>query len=431
MTLSLVEKYRMFSEVIESFDLERPTFSLSDDIVAKGFQATAGSGVLEGHYPVYDSSVASKMYGTGCSLIGKTNMDEFGFGKFSVTGTGGTPGNPFDPERSCGGSCGGAACAASLFEGHAALATSVEGGITAPSAFCGVYGLTPTQGRVSRCGQIDSVSSMGPIGIIASSPEIIKRYLPVISGKDVCDPVSSAQPQLELGKKKIKSAAIPRGIADDTSGAVKKAFEDSVEKLKGMSVDVEFVDMPSLKYAMSAHYVLSVTEGALNLATYCGMRVGPQDGDLSLPFDDYFTKFRSTHFGDEAKMRIIAGTYMTLGDNRKNIYLKALGTRQAVLNDHKKVLSTHDVIVTPSMPFTAPKFSDVPRSSADSYMSGCFAVPPIFCGLPCLSVPCGYDADGMPVGMQFISDHWCEDVLIDAAASWNSSFKAKRPEVSL
>ncbi|MCL1984452.1 MAG: amidase family protein, partial [Methanomassiliicoccaceae archaeon] len=349
--------------------------------------------------------------------------------KFSVTGIGGTPRNPFDPERSCGGSCGGAACAASLLDGHAALATSAEGNITAPAAFCGVYGLTPTQGRVSRHGQIDSVSSMGPIGIIASDPKIIKKYLPVISGKDACDPVSYAQPALELGKRKLRTAAIPNGITEGAGPAVRKAFDDSVLSLKNAGVDIEYVNMPSLKYAMSAHYVLSVTEGALNLATYCGMRVGPQDGDLSLPFDDYFTKFRSEHFGDEAKMRIITGTYMTLGDNRKNIYLKALGTRQLILDEYKKILNAHDTVITPSMPFAAPKFGDVPNSSADTYMSGCFAVPPVFCGLPCLSVPCGYDGDGMPIGMQFVSDHWCEDVLTDAAVSWDTSFEVRRPEV--
>ena len=414
----------MFSEFDASLLDEKFTYSLSDDITSGKFQATAGSRMLEGYHPLFDAAVVSRM---GASPMGKTNMDEFGFGMFSVTGTD-IPRNPFGSERSCGGSSGGAACAAALFEDHVALGTSGGGSITSPAALCGIFGLTPTHGRVSRHGQIDGVSSMGPIGILAAESELLKNCLPLISGKDDRDPVSIAQPEFKLKKKKLKTAAIPKGIADSAGAEVRKAFNDSIELLKSMSVDIETVDMPHMEYAMSAHYVVNVTEAATNLVQYCGMRCGRMDGDLSLPFNDYFVSFRSKYFGTEAKLRAIMGTYVTAGDNREKMYLKSLGIRKLVTDDYKKVFAEHDVILTPSMPFTAPTIDDAIRmSSADSYTASRFAAPPVFCGFPCLSVPCGY-SDGLPIGMQFISDHWDEDVLLSAAELWEKSFSVKTAE---
>ncbi|MDR0198817.1 MAG: Asp-tRNA(Asn)/Glu-tRNA(Gln) amidotransferase subunit GatA, partial [Methanomassiliicoccaceae archaeon] len=416
----------MFSEAAASAD-GKITFSVSDVIAARPFQATAGSGILKGYHPVFDASAVLRMKDAGGSLIGKTNMDEFGFGMFSVTGTG-IPRNPFAADRSCGGSSGGAACAASVIDGHVALGTSAGGSITSPAAFCGVFGLTPTYGRVSRHGQIESVSSMGPIGILASKSGVLKKYLPAISGKDDNDPVTAAQPELRSGKRELRSVAIPRNITDNVSKAVREAFDASADTLRGMSVDVEYVDMPLLKYSMPAHYVLCAIEAAANLAGYCGMRCGRRDGDLSMPFNDYFVSFRSEYFGAETKLRTIMGTYMTMGENRRKMYLRALGVRQLAINEYKEVLKRYDAVLTPSMPFVAPRFEEIEdMSSSASYMAGRFAVPPVFCGLPCVSVPCGY-SDGLPIGMQFVSDHWEEDVLLHAAGSWEKNFSVKVPE---
>ncbi|MCL2143365.1 MAG: amidase family protein [Methanomassiliicoccaceae archaeon] len=422
------KKYNMFSGTAAAADKKR-TFSISDDIVARNFQATAGSRMLEGYFPVFDSAVVSRMTAEN-SLIGTTNMDEFGFGMFSVSGTK-IPKNPFDPERSCGGSCGGAACAASVLEDHVALGTSAGGSISSPAAFCGVFGLTPTFGRVSRYGQIDTVSSMGPVGIFASKSELLKKYLPVISGKDERDPTSTAQPELKIGKKKLRSVAVPKGVTDGVSDGVRKAFDDSVNMLKSMSVNVEYVDMPILRHAMPAHYILCATEATTNLAGYCGMRCGQRDGDLSLPFNDYFASFRSKYFGAETKLRIIIGTYATMGENRRTMYLRSLGVRKLAINSYNGIFKDHDAVLTPSMPYAAPKIADaVIMSSVDSYMASRFAAPPAFCGLPSVSVPCGY-SDGLPVGMQFTACHWNEDVLLDAADLWERSFIVKAPEVSL
>ncbi|MDR0778437.1 MAG: Asp-tRNA(Asn)/Glu-tRNA(Gln) amidotransferase subunit GatA [Methanomassiliicoccaceae archaeon] len=423
------KKYNIFSETVPSFNIKRTAFSVSDDILVKGLQATAGSRILDGYYPVFDATVVSRMNAAGCSVIGKTNMSEFGMSAFSAAGVD-TPKNPFDPERSCGGSCGGAACASAVLDGHIALGTSAGGSISVPAALCGVFGLTPTHGRVSRYGQIDSVSSMGPIGLFAMGSELLKKFLPVISGKDEKDLVTATQPELKIGKRKLRSVAVPKNVTDGVSDAVRKAFNDSLDVLKGMSIDIEYVDMSNLRYAMPAHYILSVTEAATNLAKYCGMRCGRQDGDLSLPFNDYFVSFRTKYLGREAKLRTAMGTYMTLGDNRRTFYLRALGVRQLVLNGYKDVLRTHDAVLTPTMPFIALKFTEIEKmNSMDSYMASRFTVPSVFCGLPSLSAPCGY-SDGMPMGIQFVSDHWNEDVLLSAAELCERSFKIKVPEVS-
>jgi aspartyl-tRNA(Asn)/glutamyl-tRNA(Gln) amidotransferase subunit A len=420
-------KYRIFSEIADGCSSDF-AYSVSDDISAKGFRAAAGSGILDGYRPVFDATVVSRMNEHGGFLAGKTNMDEFGSCTFCVTGPG-IPRNPFDLERSCGGSSGGAACAASVLDGHVALGTSAGGSVSAPAAFCGVFGLTPSHGRVSRHGQIDSSGSMGPIGILASDSGILRRYLPVISGRDENDPVSMMQPALKLGDRRLGSVAVPKGATDNVSMAVRTAFESSLEILKSAGVSVDTVEIPDLRYAMSAHYVLCVTETSMNLARYCGMRYGRQDGDLSLPFDEYFRSFRTKYFGRETKLRTIMGTYMTLGGNRKDLYLRSLGIRQLIIDGYEKVTNTYDAVVTPTMPFIAPKFAEIERmGSAEMYSASRFAVPPVFCGLPCLSVPCGY-ADGMPIGMQFVSGRWNEDVLISAAEMWDGVFDVKRPEV--
>ena len=420
----LSDRFHIFSETADVGGGN--LFSVSDDISVRGMQATAGSNILEGYRPVFDATVVSRMRGGGYSLAGKTYTDEFGSNTFGVTGLG-IPKTPFDPERACGGSSGGAACAAALFGGHVALGTSAGGSISSPAAFCGVFGLTPSQGRVSRHGQIDSVSSMGPIGILSSDAGTLRKSLPVISGRDDKDPSTAAQPVLKPGNRKLRSVAVPKGITDGVSDAVRRAFDESLDKLKGMSVDVDRVDFPNLRYAMPAHYILCVTETALNLARYCGLRCG-RDGDLSMMFDDYFTSVRTKYFGDETKLRLIMGTYMTLGGNRNTYYLRSLGVRQLVIDGYEDVLKTHDAVLTPTVPFIAPKFTEIrSMGSAETYSASRFAVPPVFCGLPCLSVPCGY-SNGMPVGMQFVSGRWNEDLLVSAAEQWEKAFEIKHPE---
>ncbi len=280
---------------------------------------------------------------------------------------------------------------------------------------------------MSRYGLIDYGNSLDKVGLLSSKASDLSKYLPVISGKDEKDPTSCSQPDLVIKNEKIGSIAIPKESMEGISEDVKVAFENSIEALKGMGMDIEIVNMPALKYAMPAYYVLATSEASTNLARYVGMRYGHQDGDLSLKFDDYFTYFRSKYFGDEAKRRILLGTYNRMAGFRDRYYAKALNVRMYVIDAYKQVFKEHDAILTPTMPFVSPRFDNISKMTpVESYQADYLTVPANLAGTPHLSVPCGYDRNGMPIGMQFVTDHWKEDLLLTMANTWDRAFEVRR-----
>lgn len=424
----------MFSTVADDADMKGFGFHFSakDSLTTKDMMTRCGSKILDGYRPRFDATAVEKMRAAGGKLIGKNNMDEFGFGTFCTNSAYGVPKNPFDPERSCGGSSGGSACAAALIEDHVSLGASTGGSICCPASFCGIYGIVPTYGRVSRHGLVDYANSLDKIGLISSDPGMIAKFLPVISGKDARDPTSCAQPDLDLSGKKVRSIAIPEEALTGVSKDVLANFMSSLDVLKGMGIDVKMIKMPSLRYALSAYFVLATSEASTNLARYVGMRYGQQDGDLSMKFDDYFTSFRTKYFGDEAKRRILLGTYIRMAGFRDRYYSKALRVRLHVISSYKEVFASHDAILTPTMPFVSPKFDRISKMTPmENYSADYLTCPPNLAGMPHLSVPCGYDGEGMPMGIQMVTDHWDEDRLLTFAKEWNSVFKMRRPEVRL
>ncbi len=424
------DRYEMFTNFSDASEGEGTfTFSAKDNLTSYDFETCAGSKILKGYRPPFDATPIRKMREAGGFLAGKTNMDEFGFGTFSANSGFGIPKNPYDLNRSCGGSSGGAACAAAVLEDHVALGVSTGGSIVCPASFCGVYGITPTYGRVSRWGLIDYGNSLDKVGILSADAKDLSKYLPIIAGKDPKDPTSCVQPDMPGTFRRMKSVAIPKEATEGISKDVMDSFNASVERLKSEGIDVDYVDMPILMYAMPAYYVLATSEASTNLARFCGMRYGQQDGDLSLKFDDYFTSFRSQYFGDEAKRRILLGTFTRMVGYADKYYNKALRVRQSVISEYKKVFADHDAVVTPTMPFVSPRFDEISKMSAlDVYKADFLTVPPNLTGMPHLSVPCGY-SDGMPVGLMFTADHWNEDILLSEAEEWQKGFKLIKPEV--
>lgn len=424
------DRYRMFTAVTDSTEYDGEfVFSAKDNLTTYDFPATAGSKILEGYRPPFDATPVKKMREAGGFLAGKTNMDEFGFGTFSANSAFGIPLNPYDLNRSCGGSSGGAACAAAVLEDHVALGVSTGGSIVCPASFCGVYGIAPTYGRVSRYGLIDYGNSLDKVGVLSTKASDLSRYLRVIAGKDPKDPTSCSQPEMPEALGKIRSVAVPKEAVQGVSKGVMECFNQSLEALKGMGVDVETVDMPVLKYAMPAYYVLATSEASTNLARYCGMRYGQQDGDLTLRFDDYFTSFRSQYFGDEAKRRILLGTFTRMVGYADRYYSKALRVRASVISEYKKVYETHDAVATPTMPFISPRFDEIADMSAlDVYKADFLTIPPNLTGMPHMSMPCGY-SEGMPVGLMLTADHWREDLLLGTAIEWEKGFQIVKPEV--
>lgn len=405
-------------------------FSAKDNLTSKDMETCAGSRVLAGYRPVFDATAIARMREAGGKLVGKTNMDEFGFGTFSANSAYEIPRNPFDPERSCGGSSGGSACAAIAFEGHVSLGVSTGGSICCPASFCGVYGIAPTYGRVSRYGLIDYGNSLDKIGVLSADAGDLRRYIGIIAGRDERDPTSCMQPELRDEGRRMRSVAVPREGVEGLSKDVERAFGEALESLRSMGVEVDEVDMPSFKYAIPAYYVLATSEASTNLARYVGMRYGIQEGDLSQKFDDYFSAVRSEGFGDEAKRRILLGTFTRMVGYRDRYYAKARQVRQLVIDDYKSVLRDHDAVLTPTMPFVSPRFDEIERMTAlESYKADYLTVPPNLTGMPHMSVPCGYDGNGMPIGMQFVADHWDENVLFSAAEEWEAGFELRRPSV--
>ena len=426
------DRYEMFTSFSDASEGEGTfTFSAKDNLTSYDFETCAGSKILKGYRPPFDATPIRKMREAGGFLAGKTNMDEFGFGTFSANSGFGIPKNPYDLNRSCGGSSGGAACAAAVLEDHVALGVSTGGSIVCPASFCGVYGIAPTYGRVSRYGLIDYGNSLDKVGVLSADAKDLSKYLPVIAGKDPKDPTSCVQPDMPGTFRKMKSVAIPKEATEGISKDVMDSFDASIERLRSDGIDVSYVDMPVLKYAMPAYYVLATSEASTNLARFCGMRYGQQDGDLSLKFDDYFTSFRSQYFGDEAKRRILLGTFTRMVGYADKYYNKALRVRQSVISEYKKVFADHDAVVTPTMPFVSPRFDEISKMSAlDVYKADFLTVPPNLTGMPHLSVPCGY-SDGMPVGLMFTADHWNEDILLSVAEDWQKGFRMIRPEVKV
>ena len=426
-------KYLMFHAKTSDTDPgdARFLFSAKDNLTSKDMETCAGSRILEGYFPPFDATAIARMREAGGKLIGKTNMDEFGFGTFSTNSGLEVPRNPFDLERACGGSSGGSACAAAVFEDHPSLGVSTGGSICCPASFCGVYGIAPTYGRVSRYGLIDYGNSLDKIGVLSSKAGDLRRYINIIAGRDEKDPTSCVQPELKDERAPIRFVAVPKEGVEGLSKDVEAAFTNALDELRRMGIEVETVDMPSLKYAMPAYYVLATSEASTNLARYVGMRYGRQDGDLSIKFDDYFSDVRSRYFGDEAKRRILLGTFTRMAGYSDRYYSKARQVREVVIDDYKRVLRDHDAVLAPTMPFTAPRFDDISKMSAlDSYKADYLTVPANLAGVPHLNVPCGYDGDGMPIGMQFVADHWNENALFTMAEDWEKEFDLRRPEVS-
>lgn len=424
-------RYGMFHAMTDDREEEDGfLFSAKDNLTSKDMETCAGSRILTGYVPAFDAAAIERMKAAGGRLVGKTNMDEFGFGTFSANSAFEVPRNPFDLERSCGGSSGGSACAAAVLEDHVSLGVSTGGSICCPASFCGVYGIAPTYGRVSRYGLIDYGNSLDKIGVLSAKASDLRKYINVIAGRDPRDPTSCVQPELKNEKRKMKSVAVPKDGLQGLSKDVESTFRGALESLRSMGIDVEEVDMPSFRYAIPAYYVIATSEASTNLARYVGMRYGVQEGDLSLKFDDYFSSIRSANFGDEAKRRILLGTFTRMVGYRDRYYAKARQVRQLVIDDYRRILEDHDAVLTPTMPFVSPRFDEIERMSAlDSYKADYLTVPPNLAGNPHLSVPCGYDGNGMPVGMQFVAAHWDEDVLFTMAEEWDEAFEVRRPEV--
>jgi aspartyl-tRNA(Asn)/glutamyl-tRNA(Gln) amidotransferase subunit A len=425
----LDHKYHAFNHLPESLEegvegrLAGVSVSVKDNVCVDGMPSTAGSRVLEGYMPPFDATVVAKCRLEGAAILGKTTQDEFGFGTFNVNTPYGVPLNPHDPERSPGGSSGGAAVVTAAAEfPHLAICESTGGSISCPASFCGVVGITPTYGRTSRWGLIDYANSLDKIGCMGKKVRDAALLLSVISGPDVYDStvlhapvedyVAYADEPVEGLRVGVPREYFGEGVDQGVSDEVWRG----IKSLEDRGAEISEASLPFTRYSLSSYYIIAMAEASTNLAKFCGLRYG-----LQLPlegtFDEYFSRVRSEGFGDEAKRRIILGTYARMAGYRDAYYLKALKVRTRVIEDLKRVFRDVDVLAAPTMPVVAPKFDEIAdMEPIQHYMMDVLTVAPNLAGIPMASVPCGR-SDGMPVGLHLMADHLGEGELIRAAAT--------------
>jgi aspartyl-tRNA(Asn)/glutamyl-tRNA(Gln) amidotransferase subunit A len=399
--------------------------SVKDNICTRGMQSTAGSKILEGYIPPFDATVIEKVKAAGGVIIGKTAQDEFGFGTFSTHCAYGTPKNPIDPSRTCGGSSGGAACvtAAADFP-HIAIAESTGGSISCPAAFTATVGLTPTYGRVSRWGLIDYANSLDKIGPIAKCVKDAALLLTVMAGHDPRDSTSATAKQEDFTKCCVNNPKIKIGVPKEYFGKgvdskIKKVVWQAIKKLEAEGAKVKEISLPHTKFALASYYIIAMAESSTNLAKFCGMRYGlhkPLQGN----YDEYFSAVRAAGFGEEAKRRIILGTYARMAGYRDAYYLKALRVRTKVIADFKAAFKSCDVLLAPTMPILPPKFDEIAKlTPVQTYAMDILTVGPNLAGIPMISVPAGF-VGKLPVGLHVMADHMQESKIIQAAYTFEN-----------
>ena len=391
--------------------------SVKDNICVKDIQSTAGSRILKGYVPPFDATVVKRVKDEGGIIIGKTNQDEFGFGTFCTNSGYGITRNPVDPERTPGGSSGGAAALVRALEyPHIALGQSTGGSISCPSSFCGVVGLTPTYGLVSRYGLIDYANSLDKIGPIGKKVEDVALMLSIIAGHDPMDSTTIELEKKDYTKNLSKDVkGIKIGVPKEYFQGVNEKISENVWKcikeLESLGALYEEISLPTTEYVLPAYYIIATAEASTNLAKFCGMRYGAEE-KVEGDFNEYFSKVRTKYFGDEAKRRILLGTYARMAGYRDQFYLKAMQVRTLVIEDFKKDFKKFDVLIAPTMPVVAPKFSEIEKlTPPEIYAMDILTVAPNLAGIPHLSIPYG-SVNGMPVGVHVMGDHLQEEKIL-------------------
>ena len=391
-------------------------FALKDVLLTDGVPTTCASRILQGFTPPFDATAVRRLKEAGAVLLGKTNMDEFAMGSstensgFSVTR------NPWNPDRVPGGSSGGSAAAVAAGQCAAALGTDTGGSIRQPAAFCGVVGLKPTYGRVSRFGVVAYASSLDQVGPITRDVSDCALALQAIAGHDPADstsvdaPVPDYAAELSRGASGLRVGVPKEYFAAGMQPEVEQAVRQGVRELEKAGAEAVEVSLPRTGYAVAAYYVIATAEASSNLARYDGMRYGPraQAEDLT----STYTKSRSQGFGPEVKRRIMLGAYVLSAGYYDAYYLKAQKARTLVRQDFESVLRQCDAIVAPTTPPTAFRIREMTEDPLRMYLSDIFTIPANLAGLPALSLPCGFDQAGLPIGLQVIGRPFDESTIL-------------------
>ena len=397
--------------------------AVKDNICTKGLATTCGSRMLEHFVPPYDAFAARKLKEAGMVILGKANMDEFAMGSTTETSWYGVTRNPRNTQHVPGGSSGGSCAAVAAGECFAALGSDTGGSIRQPSSFCGVTGIKPTYGTVSRQGLVAYGSSLDQIGPIGKDVADCAALLQVIADHDPADSTSLEREPWDFSESlKGDGAGLRVGLPRDYFGEgldedVRRAVLQVAENLKEQGAAVEEFDLGLVPYAIPAYYVIASAEASSNLSRFDGVKYGFRaEGEEGL--HDMYKKTRSQGFGPEVKRRIMLGSFVLSSGYYDAYYLKALRTKALIKQAFDKAFECYDVILAPAAPTTAPKLGESLQDPLKMYMGDIYTVSVNLAGLPAICLPCGADKEGLPIGVQMIADCFGENKMIQAARAW-------------
>jgi aspartyl-tRNA(Asn)/glutamyl-tRNA(Gln) amidotransferase subunit A len=410
-------------------------FALKDNICTEGIRTTAASRILENYIPPYSATVAEKLKQAGGVLVGKTNMDEFAMGSSTENSAFQKTRNPYNLDCVPGGSSGGSAAAVAAGMVPFALGSDTGGSIRQPAAFCGVVGLKPTYGRVSRYGLIAFASSLDQIGPFTRTVEDAAYVLKAISGHDPLDSTSAPQSvedyvaALDGNVKGIKVGVVTDIDSAGLDPEVKSAVGKAIQVLQAAGAEVVEVQLPHSQYAVATYYLIAPAEASSNLARYDGVRYGRRAAGETLL--EMYQNTRSEGFGMEVKRRIMIGTYALSSGYYDAYYLRAQKMRTLIRRDYDEAFQKCDVILTPTAPTPAFRFGEKVDNPLQMYLNDIFTIPANLAGLPGISVPCGMTAGGLPIGLQMVARPFGESTLLKVAHAYEQlrGFEMPLPKV--
>lgn len=413
--------------------------AIKDNMCTKGIPTTCGSKILQGFIPPYESTVTQKLAEAGAVMVGKANMDEFAMGSSTETSAYQVTANPWDLQRVPGGSSGGSAAAVAADEAVVSLGSDTGGSIRLPASFCGIVGMKPTYGLVSRFGLVAYGSSLDQIGPFGRSVEDTAILLGAIAGYDPKDSTSlnvKIPNYAKSLKPNFKTRGVLRvGVISETFGegldpVVEKAVTKAIETLQELGAEIHVISCPRFRYGLPAYYIIAPSEASANLARYDGVKYGMRDEEANSLLSMY-TKTRSAGFGLEVKRRIMLGTYALSAGYYDAYYLKAQKVRTLIKRDFDSAFEKVDVLVSPTAPTTAFKVGDKTADPLSMYLTDLMTIPVNLAGLPGVSIPCGFDEQGLPIGLQLIGNVLQEELLLQVAYAYEqaTTWNEKKPKL--
>jgi len=412
----------------ELMPLEGIPMSLKDNMSTKGIETTCCSKMLRGYIPIYDATVWERLKNQNAILLGKTNMDEFAMGSSCETSCFGGALNPHNKNHVAGGSSGGAAASVAANLAVYGLGSDTGGSVRQPASFCGLVGMKPTYGTVSRYGLIAYASSLDQIGPVASSVEDAAMVYDSISMYDSKDSTSRGRRELISDKLDASIKGMKIGIAEEyfegINEEVRKSVDEALKVYKYLGAEIVQIELPQVKHALPAYYIIACAEASSNLGRYDGIRYGHKTGSYK-DINDMICRTRSEGFGKEVQRRILLGTYVLSAGYYDAYYKKAQKLRGAIAGGFKKAFEECNVIIAPTVPTTAFELNFTSSDPVVAYMTDICTVPVNIAGLPAVSVPCGFDGKGLPIGMQLIGNAFDDAVIMNAAYQYEQQVKEK------